>query len=102
MENGDAVYRAVASNMECASDTDKAGKILHDYAMRKYQIDPEKIDKRFYNTYVRSPDASTKFYRAKRFAAMNKTPTEIHATMSHVMATNDPNLKVFRTIAFPR
>lgn len=102
MERGEAMYAAVAANMERASDTDKAGKVLHDYAMRKYHVDPDKIDERFYNNYVRSPDASNLFYRAKRFAlATNKTPDEIRATMSRVMegimAASDPNIKVYRT-----
>jgi Origin of replication binding protein len=102
MERGEAMYAAVAANMERASDTDKAGKVLHDYAMRKYQIDPAKIDERFYTDFVRKPDASALFFRAKRFAlAVHKTPDEIRRTMSNVMdgvmSAADPNIKVYRT-----
>jgi hypothetical protein len=101
MERGEAMYAAVAANMERASDTDKAGKVLHDYAMRKYQIDPKKIDERFYDSQVRSADAPNHFHRAKCFAlAMKKTPDEIRAMMSRALegitATPGVSIKVHR------
>jgi Origin of replication binding protein len=102
MEHGDARYRAVADNMERASDADKAGKVLHDYAIRMWGVPPEKIDESFYSDHVKPADASVAFFKAKRLMTMQtQSATEISHAMSRamdaVMATSDANIKVYRT-----
>ena len=102
MEDGHVLYQAVSANMESSGEADKAGKVLHDYAFKMWRIPVDKIDEDFYLRFVRAPDASATYFKAKRFVAMTtKSVLDIRRTMSYmmdnVMATEDPNLKVFRT-----
>ena len=102
LPDGDAQYRAIADNMERAAPADKAAKMLHDYAARMWCVPPDKIDENFYKKYVKAPDASTLFYRARRFMLMTtKTHGEIRRMMSRmmdgIMALNDPNIKSYHT-----
>lgn len=74
MVGGEAIYQKVACNMKRASEVEKAGKALHDYAIKMWRIPLENIDECFYVNHVKAADASSTFHKARRFvAAMDST-----------------------------
>jgi hypothetical protein len=75
MEGGEDMYQQVACNMKRASEAEKAGKALHDYAIKMWRIPPANIDESFYENHVKADDASSSFFKAWRFVAATESNT---------------------------
>jgi hypothetical protein len=78
MEDGDEKYQEIADDIECASVSDQAGKVLHDYATKLWMIPRDRIDEAFYTSYVNAPDAYDTYRKAERYMIM-QTST-VHET----------------------
>lgn len=103
MEDGDAMLRNVSDDAEQSADADKAGKALHDYAIKMWRIAPERIDKDFYTQHVVDKGAYERFYRAKRFVMANTQPRQAHQQrlkekVSAIMLCNDPNVNLYKSL----